>query len=200
MCSAPNKNTINVLRLYLGDCNNHTWGADASAKGFLFTNSSEKVNSTLVGYLYTKVQEILMKTEEMWWKMVKTAKKGTTTVLRVELSINWLKWCSFFCRVIVIQGGTMQNNVRMVWMPKDWEKYWESEVRGTYPETKTVLVRELTGELFLCCFKINTWGFYRGEGGCKVGNFYIRKIELKSKGKQGNTEKSKINQTCKNVK
>ena len=189
-----------MLRLYLGGCNNHTWGADASAKGFLFINSSERVNSTLVWYLYTKVQEIPIKTGEMQWKTVKTAKKHTITVLRVKLSINWLKWCGFFCRVVVIREEMMRNNVRMVQMPKDQEKYWRSEVKGTYPETKTMLVRELTGELFLCCFKVNTWGFYRGEGSCEVGKFYIRKSEIKSKGEQGNTEKSKINQTCKNVK
>ena len=35
-------------------------------------------------------------------------------------------------------------------------KILKSEVKGTCPETKTVLVRELTGELFLCCFKVNT--------------------------------------------
>ena len=91
MCSAPNKNKVNLLRLYLGGCNNHTWGAGASAKGFLFTNSSEGVNGTLVWYLYTEVREIPIKTGEMRWKMVKTAKKGTTTALRVELSVNWLK-------------------------------------------------------------------------------------------------------------
>ena len=45
-----------------------------------------------------------------------------------------------------------------------------------------MLVRELTGELFLCCFKVNTGGFYRGEGGCEVGKFYIGKSEIKSKG------------------
>ena len=35
-------------------------------------------------------------------------------------------------------------------------KILKSKVKGTYPETKTVLVRELTGESFLCCFKVNT--------------------------------------------
>ena len=135
-----------VLRLYLGGCNNHTWGADVSAKGFLFTNSSEGVNGTLVGYLYTEVWEIPIKTGEMQWKMVKTAKTHTITVLRVVLSVNWLKKCSFFCRVVVIWEEMMRNDVRIVWMPKDWEKYWKSEVKGTYPETKTVLVRELTRE------------------------------------------------------
>ena len=64
-------------------------------------------------------------------------------------------------------------------------KILKSEVKGTCPETKTVLVRELTGELFLCCFEVNTWGFYRGEGGCEVENFYIRKSEIKSKGNKG---------------
>ena len=34
-------------------------------------------------------------------------------------------------------------------------KILKSEVKGTYPETKTVLVRKQTGELFLCCFKEN---------------------------------------------
>ena len=161
MCSAPNKNTINVLRLYLGSCNNHTWDADASAKGFLFTNFSERVNSTLVGYLSAEVQGIPMKTEEMRWKTMKTAKKHSTTVLGVELSGNWFKQCGFSCRVVLIQEGMMQNNVQMVWMLKDWEKYWKA--KGTYPETKTVLVRERTGELFLCCFKVNIWGFIEGK-------------------------------------
>ena len=78
-------------------------------------------------------------------------------------------------------------------------KILKSEVKGTYPKTKTVLVRELTGELFLCCFKVNTWVLYRGEGGCEVEIFYIRKSEIISKGEQGNTEKSKINQICKNL-
>ena len=49
----------------------------------------------------------------------------------------------------------MQNDVQMVQMLKDWEKYWKSEVKGTYPETKPVLMREPAGELFLCCFKVN---------------------------------------------
>ena len=35
-------------------------------------------------------------------------------------------------------------------------KILKNKVKGTCPETKTVLVRELTGELFLCCFKVNT--------------------------------------------
>ena len=35
-------------------------------------------------------------------------------------------------------------------------KILKSEVKGAYPETTTVLVRELTGELFLCFFKVNT--------------------------------------------
>ena len=35
-------------------------------------------------------------------------------------------------------------------------KVLKSKVKGTCPETKTVLVRELTGELFLCCFQVNT--------------------------------------------
>ena len=52
------------------------------------TNSSETVNITLVSYLYAKVQEILIKTGEMQWKMVKTAKKHNITLLRVELSRN----------------------------------------------------------------------------------------------------------------
>ena len=88
MCSAPNKNTINVLRLYLGGYNDHTWGADASAKGFLFTNSSKRVNGTLISYLYAEVQDILIKIGEMQWKTVKTAKKHTITVLGVVLFIN----------------------------------------------------------------------------------------------------------------
>ena len=125
MCSAPNKNTINVLRLYLDGRNDHTWGANASAKGFPFTDFSERVNSTLVGYLYTKVREILIKTGEMWWKMVKTVEKHTIIVLRVELSGKWLKQCSFFCRVVIIQEGMMQIDVQMMQMPKDWEKYWK---------------------------------------------------------------------------
>ena len=108
-----------------------------------------------------------------WWKLPKCngkqwklQKKGTTTVLGVVLSVNWLKQCGFFCRMVIIQEEIMWNNVQMVQMLINWEKHWESKVKGTYPETKTVLVRELTGELFLCCFKVNTWGFYRGEGGC----------------------------------
>ena len=59
-------------------------------------------------------------------------------------------------------------------------------------------MRELTGELFLCCFKVNTWVFNRGEGDCEVRKFYKRKSRIISKGEQGNTEKSKINQICKN--
>ena len=39
---------------------------------------------------------------------------------------------------------------------KRLRKILKIKVKGTYPETKTVLVRELTGELFLCCFKVNT--------------------------------------------
>ena len=35
-------------------------------------------------------------------------------------------------------------------------KILKRKVKGTYPETKTVLVRKLTRELFLCCFKVNT--------------------------------------------
>ena len=35
-------------------------------------------------------------------------------------------------------------------------KILKSEVKGTCSETKTVLVRELTGELFLCHFRVNT--------------------------------------------
>ena len=114
-----------MLKLYLGGYNNHTWGADASAKGFLFTNPSERVNGTLVWYLYTKMREILKKTDKMQLKMVKTAKKHSTTVLGVELSINWLKQCDFFYRVVVIWEGMMWNDVQMVRMPKDWEKYWK---------------------------------------------------------------------------
>ena len=64
-------------------------------------------------------------------------------------------------------------------------KILKIKVKGTCPETKTVLVRKQTWELFLCCFKVNTWGFYRGEGGCEVGNFYIRKSKIKSKGNKG---------------
>ena len=30
-----------------------------------------------------------------------------------------IKWCGFFCRVVVIQGKTMLNNVQMVLMLKD---------------------------------------------------------------------------------
>ena len=51
--------------MYLGGCNNHTWGANASVKGFLFTNSSETVNGSLVGYLSAKVRDIPIKTKEM---------------------------------------------------------------------------------------------------------------------------------------
>ena len=39
---------------------------------------------------------------------------------------------------------------------KRLRKTLKSEVKGTYPETKTVLVRKKTGELFLCCLKVNT--------------------------------------------
>ena len=46
---------------------------------------------------------------------------------------------------------------------KRLRKILKSEVKGTYPETKAVLVRELTGELFLHCFKVNTWGFIEGN-------------------------------------
>ena len=81
----------------------------------------ERVNGTLVWYLSTEVREIPMKTDEMWWKTVKTVKRHTITVLGVVLSINWLKQCDFFCRVVVIREGMMWNDVRMVWMPKDWE-------------------------------------------------------------------------------
>ena len=59
-----------------------------SAKGFLFTNSSERVHGTLVWYLYTKVQEIPIETGEMQWKTVKTAEKHSATVLGVVLSVN----------------------------------------------------------------------------------------------------------------
>ena len=116
--------------MYLGGYDNHTWGANASAKRFLFTDSFERVNCTLVGYLYTEVREILIKTGEMQWKTVKTAKKHSITVLRVELSRNWLKQCGFFFRVVAIWGEMMWNNVQMVQLLKDWEKNTEKQNKG----------------------------------------------------------------------
>ena len=61
----------------------------------------------------------------------------------------------------LLQSGcnTRGNNAELCADGVDAErlrKILKSEVKGTYPETKTVLVRELTGELFLCCFKVNT--------------------------------------------
>ena len=121
---------------------------------------------------------------------MKNAKMRPKTVLGVELSVNWFKRCGFFRKLVIIRGGMVRNNVRVVRMLKDWGKYWKIDVKGTYPETKPVLVRELTGELFLCVssllfFKVNTWGFYGGEGGCEVRKFYRRKSKIKSKGEQG---------------
>ena len=82
-----------------------------SAKGFLFTNSSERVISTLVGYLYTNLQDILMKTAKMQWKAVKTAEKGHyysagSGAVRKLIETVWF-----------LQEKIMQNNVQMVQMP-----------------------------------------------------------------------------------
>ena len=60
MCSAPNKNTISVLRLHLGD----TWGAVQVQRGF-GSPTPLRVHGNLVGYPYTEVREIPIKTGEM---------------------------------------------------------------------------------------------------------------------------------------
>ena len=94
-------------------------------RGFCSPTPLKELMVPWSGICIPKVQEIPIKTGEMWWKMVKTVKKHTITVLGVVLSRNWLKQYGFFCRVVIIWKGMMQNDVQMVWMPKDWEKYWK---------------------------------------------------------------------------
>ena len=166
MCSAPNK-----IQSICWDC---TWVVATITLEVLMWVRRGFCSPTPLRELMVPLSGICIpKCERFWWKLTKC--DGKWWKLQKSTLLQCWEWW---------RG----NNVKQCADGVDADKLGKilkSEVKGTYPETKTVLVRKLTGELFLCCFKVNTWGFYRGEGGCEVTKFYIRTSEIKSKGNKG---------------